>query len=159
MNSCELLSLLQKEASNLSSEYLVRVNGKETGDIQAPRGSLQYNLEYLARYNRKKFSELKERDCSEISGDIDLGKLEDFSFRINKYMDEYAPDQSDLKEYTRIISTYLTFIVKEPLHPPGMYMNENQTIFENGGVYYCPAKSEHISEEMSLCKYCVCRAT
>ncbi|AKB19002.1 DUF2115 family protein [Methanosarcina sp. WWM596] len=157
MNSCELLFLLQKEASNLSSGYLARVNKKETGDIQAPRGSLQYNIEYLARYNRKKFSELKERDCSEISEEIDIGKLEDFTFRINKYMDEYAPNQSDLKEYTRIISTYLTFIVKEPLHPPGMYINENQTIFENDGVYYCPAKSKHILEEMSLCKYCVCR--
>ncbi len=157
MNSCELLFLLQKEASNLSSEYLARVNKKETGDIQAPRGSLQYNIECLARYNRKKFSELKERDCSEISEEIDTGKLEDFTFRINKYMDEYAPGQRDLKEYTRIISTYLTFIVKEPLHAPGMYMNENQMIFEKNGVYYCPAKSKYILEEMSLCKYCVCR--
>jgi uncharacterized protein (UPF0305 family) len=72
-------------------------------------------------------------------------------------MDEYAPNQRDLKEYTRIISTYLTFIAKEPLHPPGMYVNENQTIFENNGIYYCPAKNKHILEEMSLCKYCVCR--
>ncbi|MBP2030352.1 uncharacterized protein (UPF0305 family) [Methanohalophilus levihalophilus] len=120
--------------------------------------SLQYNIECLARYNRKKFSELKERDCSEISEEIDIGKLKEFSFRINKYMDGYAPNQRDLKEYIRIISTYLTFIAKEPLHPPGMYVNENQTIFENGGVYYCPAKSKHILEEMSLCKYCVCRA-
>ncbi|MDY0385667.1 MAG: DUF2115 family protein [Methanolobus sp.] len=159
MISCELLFLLQKEAANIFSEYLAKVNEKETGDIKAPRGSLHYNLEYLARYNRKKFSELKKRDCSEISEEIDTEKLEDFSFRINRYMDEYASGQSDLKEYTRIISTYLTFIVKEPLHPPGMYMKEDQTIFENDGIYYCPAKSEHILEEMSLCKYCVCRAT
>ncbi len=86
-NSCELLFLLQKEASNLSSEYLARVNEKETEDIQAPRGSLQYNIEYLARYNCKKFSELKERDCSELSEEIDTEKLEDFNFRINRYMD------------------------------------------------------------------------
>ncbi|WMW25142.1 DUF2115 family protein [Methanolobus sediminis] len=159
INTCELLLLLKKEAANISSEYLARMNEKEAGDIQSPHGSLQYNIQCLARYNRKKYSELKERDCSEISKEIDIGKLEDFTFRINKYMDGYAPGQRDLKEYTRIISTYLTFIAKEPLHPPGMYVNENQTIFENNGAYYCPAKTKHILEEMSLCKYCVCRAT
>jgi Uncharacterized protein conserved in archaea len=157
INSCELLLLLKKKAVNISSEYLTRINEKETEDTQSPCGNLQYNIQCLARYNRKKFSELKERDCTDLSEEIDIGKLEDFTFRINKYMDEYSPDQRDLKEYTRIISTYLTFIVKEPLHSPGMYVNENQTIFENDGVYYCPAKSKHILEEMSLCKYCVCR--
>ncbi|TQD25094.1 DUF2115 family protein [Methanolobus vulcani] len=158
INSCELLFLLQKEASNLSAGYLARVNEKETGGIQSPRGSLQYNIECLARYNRQKFSELKERDCSEIFEEIDIGKLDDFSLRINKYMDEYAPNQRDLKEYTRIISTYLTFIMKEPLHPPGMFVTENQVIFENDGVYYCPAKSQHVLEDLSLCKYCVCKS-
>lgn len=73
-------------------------------------------------------------------------------------MDENAPGQRDLKEYIRIISTYLTFIAKEPLHPPGMFVNEKQKIFKRDNIYYCPGKSTHILEEMSLCKYCVCRA-
>lgn len=157
INSCELLLLLKKETANISSEYLARINEKETEDSQSPRGSLQYNIRCLAIYNHEKISELKERDCPELTEEIDIGKLEDFTLRINKYMDEYAPDQRDLKEYIRIISTYLTFIAKEPLHPSGMYVNENQTIFENGGVYYCPAKSKYVSEDMSLCKFCVCR--
>jgi uncharacterized protein (UPF0305 family) len=151
------LLLLKKDAANISSEYLTRITEKETEDTQSPYGSLQYNIQCLARYNRKNFFELKERACTDLSEEIDIEKLEDFTFRISKYMDEYAPDQRYLKEYTRIISTYLTFIAKEPLHPPGMYVNEDQTIFENDGVYYCPAKSKHILEEMSLCKYCVCR--
>lgn len=159
INSCDLLLLLKEEAANLSSEYLAKVNGKETEDFQSPRGSLRHKIACLARYNRKKFAELKDRDCPDIFEDINTEKLEDFIFRINKYMDEYAPDQSDLKEYIRIISIYLTFIAKEPLHPPGMFVNEKQTIFKQEGVYHCPAKSKHILEEMSLCKYCVCRAT
>nr|WP_292470802.1 DUF2115 family protein [Methanolobus sp.] len=149
---------MKKETANISSEYLTRINEKETEDTQSSRGSLQYNIRCLARYNHKKFSELKERYCPDLSEEIDIGKLEEFTFRINMYMDEYAPDQRDLKEYIRIISTYLTFIAKEPLHPPGMYINENKTIFEKGSLYYCPVKSKHILEEMSLCKYCVCRA-
>lgn len=157
INTCELLLLLKKEAVNISSEYLARINEKETEDTPSPRGSLQYNIQCLAGYNHKKFFELKERDCPEISEEIDIEKFQNFTFRINKYMDEYAPNQRDLKDYTRIICTYLTFIAKEPLHPPGIYVNENQTIFENNGVYYCPAKNKHVLEEMSLCKYCVCR--
>ncbi|MEZ5336401.1 MAG: hypothetical protein R2741_14810 [Methanolobus sp.] len=64
MNSCELLFLLQKEASNLSSGYLASINEKETGDIQSPRGTLQYNIQCLSRYNLKKF-ELKRKGLSE----------------------------------------------------------------------------------------------
>lgn len=159
INSCELFFLLKKEAANISSEYLTKVNGKETENVQSPRGSLRYKIDCLTRYNRKKFSEIKDRACPDILEEIDIEKLEDFTFRINKYMDEYAPDQSDLKEYIRIISIYLTFIAKEPLHPLGMFVNEKQTIFKQDGVYHCPAKSKHILEEMSMCKYCVCRAT
>ncbi len=159
INPYELLLLLKKEAVNISSEYLARINEKVTGDIQTPPGSLQFNLECLARYNRKIFSELKERECTDLPEEIDIEKLQEFTLRINRYMDKYAPGQRDLKEYTRIISTYLTFIAKEPLHPPGMYVDANRKIFENNGVYYCPVKSKHITEEMSLCKYCVCRAT
>nr|WP_321498390.1 DUF2115 family protein [uncultured Methanolobus sp.] len=136
----------------------MKIKEKESEDTQSSRGTLLYNIQCLARYNRKKFSELKENVCPEISDEIDVGKLEDFTFRVNTYMDKYASGQKDLKEYTRIISTYLTFITKEPLHPPGMFVTENQAIFENGGVYYCPAKSKYVLDELSLCKYCVCKS-
>lgn len=158
INSCELLFLLKKEAANLPSEYLAKVSGNETEDLQNPRGSLQYKINCIARYNRNRYSELTGRNCSDIAEEIDIEKLQDFTFRMNKYMDEYAPDQRDLKEYIRIISTYLTFIAKEPLHPPGMFVNEKQKIFKNSGIYYCPVKSKHISEALSLCKHCVCKA-
>lgn len=136
----------------------MRIKEKESEDTQSSRGTMQYNIQCLARYNLNKFSELQERDCPKISDEIDVVKLEDFSFRINTYMDKYAPGQTDLKEYTRIISTYLTFITKEPLHPPGMFVAEDQAIFENDGGYYCPAKSKHVLEDLSLCKYCVCKS-
>ncbi|WMW23432.1 DUF2115 family protein [Methanolobus mangrovi] len=158
MNSCELLFSLKKEASNLSSEHLIKINENKTEDIQSTRGSLRHNISCLARYNHKMFSELTDRDHPDISKEIDIEKLEDFTYRINKYMDEYAPDQRDLKEYIRIISTYLAFIVKEPLHPPGMFVTVNRMIFKNGSSYYCPVKSKHILEALSLCKYCVCKA-
>lgn len=105
------------------------------------------------------FSELRSRNCIDILEDIDPDKLEDFTLRINQYMDENAPDQTDLKKYIRIISTYLTFIAKKPLHPPGMVVKDNKKIFRKGNNYFCPVKSKYMLEAMSLCKYCVCRAT
>lgn len=158
INSCELLFLLKKEADNISPEYLTKANTYEMRHIKDPPGSVQYIIQFIAKYNTEIFSELKNRNCIDIREDIDPDKLEDFTLRINQYMDENAPDQTDLKKYIRIISTYLAFIAKKPLHPPGMVINDNKKIFRKGNNYFCPVKSKYMSEAMSLCKYCVCRA-
>lgn len=111
-------------------------------NIQDTLGSIQYNIQYLAKYNLKIFSELRKRNCIDIIEEIDREKLDDFTFRINQYMDENAPKQTDLKEYIRIISIYLTFIAQNPLHPQGMIVKDNQKIFKKGNNYFCPVKSK-----------------
>jgi uncharacterized protein (UPF0305 family) len=136
---------------------LAKANTYEMRHIQDPPGSVQYIIQFIAKYNMEVFSELRTRNYIDVLEDIDPDKLEDFTLRINQYMDENAPDQIDLKKYTRIISIYLTFIVKKPLHPPGMIVNDNKKIFKKGNNYFCPAKSKYILETMSLCKYCVCK--
>ncbi|WP_269851947.1 DUF2115 family protein [Methanosarcina horonobensis] len=76
------------------------------------------------------FSELRNRNYVDTLEEIDHEKLEDFILRINQYMDENVPNQKDLKEYIRIICTYLTFKAKKPLHPPGMIIDGNKKIFK-----------------------------
>lgn len=149
---------MKKEADNISPGYLTKANTYETRHIKDPPGSVQYIIQFIANYNTEIFSELKNRNCIDILEDIDPDKLEDFTLRINQYMDENAPDQTDLKKYIRIISTYLAFIAKRPLHPPGMVINDNKRIFRKGNNYFCPVKSKYMLEAMSLCEYCVCRA-
>jgi uncharacterized protein (UPF0305 family) len=151
------LLLLKNEADSISPEYLMKA--KEYGDkhIQDPPGSIQYIIHHIAKYNIGIFSELRNRNYEDTLEEIDHEKLEEFILRINQYMDEKAPNQTDLKEYIRIISTYLTFIAKKPLHPPRMIVDGNKKIFKKGDNYFCPMKSKYILEAMSLCKYCVCK--
>ncbi|HWR07085.1 DUF2115 family protein [Sporomusa sp.] len=155
MNSCELFLTIKREAGDMVSEYLA--NEYDVQHIQSPPGSVQYIIQSVARYNREIFSEIKKRTCVNVSEEIDADMLEDFTLRINQYMEDNAPGQTDFKEYIRIISTYLTFIARKPLHPPGMFISDNQKIIEQDNNYYCPAKSKYIVSDRSLCEYCVAK--
>ncbi|TWH51923.1 DUF2115 family protein [Sporomusa sp. KB1] len=155
MNSWELFLALKGEADNIDSEYLTQVN--EYDEKQSPLGSAQYIIQSVAKYNLEIFSEIKNRNCVIMSEEIDSNKLEDFTLRINQYMDDHIPDQPDFKEYIRIISTYLTFVARKPLHPPGMLFSDNQKIIEQDNNYYCPAKSKYILSDRSLCEYCIAK--
>lgn len=157
INSSELLFILKNEAGNISSDYLMKAKEYDDKHIQDPPGSFQYIIQHIGKYNIEIFSEIRSRNYVDTLEEIDHEKLEDFILRINQYMDEKAPNQTDLKEYIRIISTYLTFIAKKPLHPPGMIVDGNKKIFKKGDNYFCPMKSKYILEAMSLCKYCVCK--
>jgi uncharacterized protein (UPF0305 family) len=101
--------------------------------------------------------EIKNRDHLEIVEDVDTWKLNDFVRRIDRYMEKNAPDHPDLKRYIRIISTYLAFIVKKPLHPLGMVMSGGRPIVNKHGKYFWPLKKRQLHEPLSLCQYCVSR--
>lgn len=149
--------LLKNESDSISPEYLMKAKEYDNKHIQELPGSAQYIIQHIARYNIEIFSELRNRNYVDTLEEIDHEKLEDFMLRINQYMDENAPNQTDLKEYIRIICTYLTFIAKKPLHPPGMIVDGNRKISKKGDNYFCPMKSKYLLEAMSLCKYCVCK--
>lgn len=157
INSSELLFILKNDADNISPDYLMKAKEYDDKHIRDPPGSIQYIIQHIGKYNIEIFSEILSRNYVDTLEEVDHEKLEDFILRINQYMDEKAPNQTDLKEYIRIISTYLTFIAKKPLHPPGMIVDGNKKIFKKGDNYFCPMKSKYILETMSLCKYCVCK--
>lgn len=149
--------MLKKETDNISPEYVKKTNTHASEDVQFIPGSVQYKIQYVTRYDWDIFNEIMNQSCIDVPEEIDPARLEDFTFRINKYMDEHAPNQTDMKEYIRIISTYLSFIAKKPLHPPGMIIIDDLEIFRKGDDYYCPGKSKYMLDDLSLCKYCVCK--
>ena len=67
--------------------------------IQDPPESIQYNIQYLAKYDLKIFTELRNRNCVDVIEDIDRKEFDDFTLLINQYIDKNAPNQTDLKEY------------------------------------------------------------
>ncbi|MHB9095487.1 MAG: DUF2115 family protein, partial [Eubacteriales bacterium] len=119
-------------------------------------GSFKYKSQLIAKYDREIFFEIKNKDNIDTIEDIDPDVLKDFSFCIDKYMDENAPNQTDFKRFIRIVSTYLAFIVKKPLHPPGMIFYGDQMIVCKDNNFFCPIKNKQLNQEMSLCKYCIC---
>ncbi len=57
---------------------------------------------------------------------VDESRLADFRERIDRYMDDHGPGDQEFKAYVRIVSTYLAFVVRRPLHPPGMVIFRGQ---------------------------------
>lgn len=112
----------------------------------------------MSKYDLDIFHEILETDGIGSDHRIDSQELGRFTLQIDRYMDAQAPGQVQLKKYIRIISTYLVFIARRPLHSPDIAFFGNSKIVKKNNAYYCPAKSVYIKEKDSLCKYCVCKS-
>jgi uncharacterized protein (UPF0305 family) len=112
----------------------------------------------MSKYDLDIFHEILSIGDIETDRKIDRQELEDFTLQIDRYMDAQAPGQDQLKKYIRIISTYLVFIAKRPLHSPDIAFFGDSKITEENGNYFCPAKHVYIKDQDSLCKYCVCKS-
>lgn len=152
MKASALLSLVKVDLETLVSyrtliEQKLR-DDKEPGSI----GSV------MTRYNYSNFTEILCGKSVDLDFEVDEKKLEDFRHRIDNYLDLYAPGDEDLKKYVKGISTYLAFIARRPLHPPGIRFSSEATVFEKNGLYYCSGRRTFAKEDLSLCKYCICKA-
>lgn len=156
MNSQELFESLKQEAKSPSMVDFVNRQIFNLKDLDYLPGSLEYKLQLMAKYNLEIFSEINSRDRLNNIEDINQDLLKEFSVCIDRYMEENAPGQTDLKRYIKIVSTYLAFIAKRPLHPVGMIFSKNQRITSKGDKFFCPIRNKQLDQELSLCKYCVC---
>jgi uncharacterized protein (UPF0305 family) len=116
-----------------------------------------YLNEKNAIYNLATMIELKYNTGDFFSEDIPTQYYSRFVNSINRYMDTYAPDQTDFKDYIRILSLYKTFIAKLPLHPPEMQIPGGGKVYKKGKNYFCTAKQQHIHDEDSLCRFCTAK--
>lgn len=118
---------------------------------------MDYVQSAMSRYNFENFENLINSSFDGPDEEVDITKIEDLKKRIDNYFDKYAPDDELFKEFTKIISLYLTFIEKKPLHPPGIIFSGGDTVYKKGNAYFCTGKKYFINENQSLCKFCVCR--
>ena len=112
----------------------------------------------MTKYNYDNFVEILNSNGVNPDFEIDDGELGDFRYRIDTYLSTYAPDDADLRLYIKNISTYLAFIAKRPLHPPGLKFSRSAGVFIKDNVFYCSGKRMFIKDDLSLCKYCVCNS-
>jgi hypothetical protein len=152
MDVAELLESLRREAKEIARsrpDALELKNEVLAGTANGPDQS-------IALYNNAVFKELLAGGDIRPGIPVDESRLADFRVRIDRYMDDYGPGDQDFKAYVRTVSTYLAFIVRRPLHPPGMMISGGRAIEIRDGHWRCPAKKAHVREPGSLCKYCVC---
>ena len=143
IKSSELFLKLKQEIER----YKSLVKPKKKIDDSLQRKMSNYNLENFNRLTGTSYV-----GCDE---EIDTDKLKDFKHAIDHYFDLYAPYDEDFKEFIKIISLYLTFIEKKPLHPPGIVFSGGKTVYQRGKIYYCTGKKYFKKEEESLCNFCV----
>ena len=84
-------------------------------------------MDIISIYNLENFNEIVGLSIIENDDEIDEKELEDFKMSIDHYFSLYAPDDEEFKEFIKLISLYLTYIARKPLHPPGI-------IFSNGSI-------------------------
>ena len=125
----------------------IKINISEKDQIQKTMS--EFNLE---NFNRLMTSKFTGEDY-----EIDDRILENFKSCIDNYFKLYGPVDTEFKEFIKIISIYLTFIEKKPLHPLGIVFEDGYTVYQSGNSYYCTGKKIFIKEDKSLCNYCVCK--
>lgn len=153
MDAGQLLKALQRDAIHIaatSPAIFERLDKVCEGPDNNPSTS-------VAVYDYAVFRELLAASATASGTSVDEVRLADFRELIDRYMDTYAPGNEGLKTYVRTVSTYLAFIARRPLHPPGMKFSGGRSIESRGGYWHCPGKKEQITAPGSLCKYCVCR--
>ena len=114
-------------------------------------------MDIMSEYNLKNFNEIMSREFRGYDSEIDEKELEDFKLSIDHYFSLYAPDDIEFREFIKIISLYLTYIAKKPLHPPGIIFSNGKKVYQSEGCYFCTGKTIFIKDEHSLCRYCIAK--
>ncbi len=151
MKSSELFSRLKKDMEKYKSrmEQVKERNNKESNSTRS----------IMSRYNLENFNEIVNSSFEGPDEEIPEEKLKDFQDRIDHFFSLHFPDDEDFQEFIKAISTYLTFIAKKPLHPPGIVFSNQKDVYKKDNVYHCSGKPIFIKDKFSLCKYCACRSS
>ena len=117
--------------------YQSKIKAKETL-ISGENNSIHNTM---SEYNLENFNEIINSSYEGSDDEVDENELDDFKMCIDNYFDLYAPDDKKFREFIKIISIYLTFIAKKPLHPPGILFSNGATVYQSENSYHCTGKS------------------
>ena len=109
----------------------------------------------ISAYNLENFNEINRSILKGNDYEIDEKELKDFRQSIDHYFSLYAPNDKEFKEFIKIISLYLTYIAKKPLHPPGIIFSNGSKVYQSDDSYFCSGKNIFIKDEVSLCRFCI----
>lgn len=149
MDTIDLLKRLQSEASTFDLEAIQ----KEVAHTKKVLLQKQMSIEALKIYNMKTLIKVIQTESVPTVIELDEDTISAMEGELCKYLDLYLPRNEEYKKMIRIVSLYLTFIEKKPLHPAGFFHKEGKYVMHKGKVV-CPLKKEEIAKGGTLCKYC-----
>ncbi|AEH07061.1 DUF2115 domain-containing protein [Methanothermococcus okinawensis] len=157
MKSKELLKKLKEDASKFSIHDLMNVRLFLEKDMEyLPKEYKESYLKDQIIYFINTLKELRKKNEEELEDfEIDEDILNKLYNRINQFKTNTKGEDSFIK-LSHIVTPYLIFIAKKPLHPIGMRFPGGKRIIEKNGIYYCPVKNRQ-KNEYSLCEFCICK--
>ena len=151
-----LRDMIKADANNIHMEEIMLASSFLREDAKYMPES--YRQEYIERFSRIFFNKIKDikEDKNNYHGDLNTENIKEFLKVINKQHDEAdGKNERCFVKIARIISTYTTFVLEEPIHPVGTRFPGGFVLHSKNGIYYCPVKKNQMNNPSALCKFCV----
>jgi len=123
--------------------------------MQYAPGSIEYASACMRRYNYEAFLEITDPETKVVAREIDIDAIAELESALDAYMDAYAPDQPKLKMYIKLISLYLAFVARRPLHPARIVAPESNRGAATINRRYCAVGKSDSDERFPICRHCV----
>ena len=154
MNSLELFALLKKQAESILITDEVRP-ATDSLPIEYELGSSEYASECMRRYNYEAYLEITNPETIVVLSNVDNEVIVEFESILDAYMEAYAPNRSNLKNYIKLVSLYLAFVARRPLHPPLIMAPERHKGAIKKSGQYCIVGNADLDGRFPICQYCV----
>jgi len=154
MNSLELIASLRKQAESIHIPDEVRP-AAGISPIECEPGTSEYASDCMRRYNYEAYLEITNPETTVAVANIDDDAIMEFELILGAYMDAYAPNRTNLKNYVKLVSLYLAFVAKRPLHPPSIMAPDSEMGSSLRSRYYCFVRKTMPDERFPICRYCV----
>jgi len=154
MNSLELLASLREQAESIPITDEVRPT-PDCLPIKFETGSIEYVSDCMSRYNYEAYLEITDPETVVVVADIDNDAVIEFESILDGYMETYAPNRPNLTMYIKLVSLYLAFVARRPLHPPGIMAPNPSRGITCKITHSSVAGKEDLDERFPICRYCV----
>ena len=109
----------------------------------------------MRRYNYEAYLEITNPETIVVAADVDNDAIVELDSMLDAYMEAYAPNRPNLKKYTKLVSLYLAFVARRPLHSPSMMAPEAAKGSTAKSRCCCVAKKGDLDERFPICRHCV----
>ena len=151
-----LRDVIKSEAKNIHIKDIMLASAFLREDAKfMPRS---YREDYIKRFSKAFFTKIKEikEDKNDYHGNVNHRDLKEFL----ELLDEQNEASEGINEkcfvrIARIIATYTTFVLEEPIHPVGTKFPGGFILHMKDGNYLCPVKNQQMKNPSALCRFCV----